>query len=140
MCKYKDELKKNIEASEIKIQTLKIEEEYVNKSLQVTKREISQREIRLEAKKEEKLQILKFKESNDLNSAQKLESNYHKIVEMRKLSEEILTQIHIMIAQLGNLTLQESALPAWPLHSCFKFKHDIAEIHKYLDAMNVIAG
>jgi outer membrane murein-binding lipoprotein Lpp len=138
--KYKDELTTNIKESERKLQSLNTEEEHVKESFQAAQKEISQWEIRLEEKKEEKLLIQKFKESNDLNATKKLEMNYHKIVEIRKSSDEILTQIHIMTAQLGNLSLEESALPAWPLHSCFRFKHEIEGICKYLDALNVIAG
>lgn len=139
--RYKEELKNKIHAAKNRVKKLQHERETEKKSVESAERDILLWETRLSRKKEEQEQILShLKDNFDTSTTSQLKSKCKQRLDIQREREELHTETQIMGAQLGTLSPQESALPAWPLHACFKFQPDLEKIPRYIHAMNIIAG
>ncbi|XP_057851867.2 uncharacterized protein LOC131062169 isoform X2 [Cryptomeria japonica] len=138
---YLEELKDTIIASEEKMQELCTQQLVIEDSLNFlsAKKETMEKQL-IEAK--EKFTVL----SDLLCSFQTHDDNSRKkALTQQKLKiegdqDELETRLRMISAELGTLNDIESALPSWPLHSCFRFKKGLEESHKYFLALNIISG
>ncbi|MCO5568710.1 hypothetical protein L7F22_022409 [Adiantum nelumboides] len=138
--RYKNELSKNMRATKLKLNNLHVEETNLQTSLQGAEKALTYWETHLQSRKEEQSKLAHFKETCDLHAIGTVEEMRNHCLDLKRSIEDLQTQSQILSSELGNLSLEEAALPAWPLHSCFAFKPEVEDMLKYMKALNVIAG
>ncbi|KAH9311267.1 hypothetical protein KI387_026302, partial [Taxus chinensis] len=138
---YLQELKEAIIASEEKMQELHTQHLVIAHSLNILSTEKEEKEKQLIEAKE------KFIVLSDLLCSFQIHDNdcrkktlYQQKLELEGEREELETRLRMTSSELGTLNETESALPSWPLHSCFRFKKGLEESHKYFLALNIISG
>ncbi|KAI5079735.1 hypothetical protein GOP47_0005214 [Adiantum capillus-veneris] len=138
--RYKDELSNNLKVTKLKLKNLNIEETNLQTSLQGAEKALSYWETHWQSRKEEQTKLAQFKETCDLHAIGMTQEMRKQCLGLKRSIEDLQTQSQILCSELGSLSLEEAALPAWPLHSCFTFKSGIEDMSKYMKALNVIAG
>ncbi|KAJ7530211.1 hypothetical protein O6H91_15G085200 [Diphasiastrum complanatum] len=79
--------------------------------------------------------------SSQITSASQSFDNFMEIRAYLKTRQvELDRELQILGSQLGHLSADEQALPAWPLHACFKFKaHEYGDVN-FRTPLGVISG